>query len=89
LLPQKNQNKRALEQIKKKKIEIEREEKRAKEQIEIATKKYEITKELAEKKSRMDVCKRFEEEVAMLDFGDNDPNTAEEHVMNFSIFSRT
>ncbi len=42
-------NKRALEQIKKKKIEIEQEEKRVREQIEIATEKYEITKELAEK----------------------------------------
>ena len=76
-------NRRALEQIEKKKIEIEREEKRVREQIEIATEKYEITKELAEKRARIDVCKRFEEEVAMPDFGDNDPNSAEEHIMKF------
>ncbi len=59
-------NRRALEQIEKKKIEIEREEKRVREQIEIATEKCEITKELAEKRARIDVCKRFEE-VAMPD----------------------
>ncbi len=58
-------NRRALEQIEKKKIE--REEERVREQIEIATEKYEIAKELAEKKAWIDVCKRFEEEVAMND----------------------
>ncbi len=76
-------NRRALEQIEKKKIEIEREEKRVREQIEIATEKYEITKELAEKRARIDICKRFEEEVAMPDSGDNNPNRAEEHIMKF------
>ncbi|CAB4040178.1 Hypothetical predicted protein, partial [Paramuricea clavata] len=55
-------NRRALEQIEEKKIEIEREEKRVREQIEMATEKYEISKELAEKKARINACKRFEEE---------------------------
>ena len=60
-------NRKALEEIERKKMEIEREEKRIKEQIENATEKYKISKELAEKKARIDVCKRFEEELVLPD----------------------
>ena len=66
--------------IEEKKIEIEREEKRVREQIEMATEKYEISKELAEKKARINACKRFEEEVGMPDFGDNDQISVDEHI---------
>ena len=62
------------------KVEIEREEKRVREQIEMATEKYEISKELAEKKARINACKRFEEEVGMPDFGDNDQISIDEHI---------
>ena len=76
-------NRRALEQIEEKKIEIEREEKRVREQIEMATEKYEISQELAEKKARINACKRFEEEVGMPDFGDNDQISVDEHTKTF------
>ena len=46
-------NRRALEQIEERKIEIEREEKRVREQIEMATDKYEISKELEEKARKL------------------------------------
>ena len=64
-------------------LEIEREEKRIKEQIENATEKYKISKELAEKKARIDVCKRFEEELVLPDLQDNDHNSVEEHIKKF------
>ncbi len=76
-------NRKALEEIEKKKMEIEREEKRIKEQIENATEKYKISKELAEKKARIDVCKRFEEEFVIPDLEDNDHNSVEEHIRRF------
>ena len=76
-------NRKALEEIEKKKMEIEREEKRIKEQIENATEKYKISKELAEKKARIDVCKRFEEEFVIPDLQDNDHNSVEEHIRKF------
>ena len=54
------------------------------EQIEMATEKYEeISKELAEKKARINVCKRFEEEVGMPDFRDNDQISVNEHIKKF------
>jgi hypothetical protein len=73
-------NRRALEEIEKKKMEIEREEKRIKDEIENTTEKYEISKELAEKRARIDVCKRFEEEFVIPDIGDDDHNSVEEHI---------
>ena len=76
-------NRKALEEIERKKIQIEREEKRIKEQIENATEKYKISKELAEKKARIDVCKRFEEELVLPDLQDNDHNSVEEHIKKF------
>ena len=76
-------NRKALEEIERKKMEIEREEKMIKEQIENATKKYKISKELAEKKARIDVCKRFEEELVLPDLQDNDHNSVEEHIKKF------
>ena len=76
-------NRKALEEIERKKMEIEREEKRIKEQIENATEKYKISKELAEKKARIDVCKRFEEELVLPDLQDNDHNSVEEHIRKF------
>ena len=76
-------NRKALEEIEKKKMEIEREEKRIKEQIENATEKYKISKELAEKKARIDVCKRFEQEFVIPDLEDNDHNSVEEHIRRF------
>ena len=76
-------NRKALEEIEKKKMEIEREEKRIKEQIENATEKYKISKELAEKKARIDVCKRFEEEFVIPHLEDNDHNSVEEHIRRF------
>ena len=76
-------NRKALEEVEKKKMEIEREEKRIKEQIENATEKYKISKELAEKKARIDVCKRFEEEFVIPDLQDNDHNSVEEHIRKF------
>ena len=76
-------NRKALEEIERKKMEIEREEKRIKEQIENATEKYKFSKELAEKKARIDVCKRFEEELVLPDLQDNDHNSVEEHIRKF------
>ena len=76
-------NRKALQEIERKKMEIEREEKRIKEQIENATEKYKISKELAEKKARIDVCKRFEEELVLPDLQDNDHNSVEEHIRKF------
>ena len=75
-------NRKALEEIERKKMEIEREEKRIKEQIENATEKYKISKELAKKKARIDVCKRFEEELVLPDLQDNDHNSVE-HIRKF------
>ena len=40
-------------------------------------------KELAEKNARINVFKRFEEEVAMPDFEDDDQNNVEDHIMKF------
>ena len=54
------------------------------EQIEMATEKYEeISKELAEKKARINICKRFEKEVGMPDFRDNDQISVNEHIKKF------
>ena len=64
-------------------MEIEREEKRIKEQIENATEKFKISNELEENKARIDVCKRFEEEFVILDLQDNDHNSVEEHIRKF------
>ncbi|CAB4023382.1 Hypothetical predicted protein [Paramuricea clavata] len=60
-------NRRALEQIEEKNIEIERKEKRVREPIEMAW---------------INTCKRFEE-VGMPDFGDNDQISVDEHINKF------
>jgi hypothetical protein len=57
-------NRKALEHLDHKRLELKREESRVMKGIENATKKFEITQELAEREARINVCKRYEEELA-------------------------
>ncbi len=53
-------------------------------EIENATKKFEITQELAEKEARVNVCKRFEEEFVPLQLEENDEAiTSQEQIARF------
>lgn len=65
-------NRRALEQLEEKKLHLQKEEIRIKEEIENSTKRLLLAEELAEKKARIDVCKRFEEEFTSLNLPDDD-----------------
>ena len=53
-------------------------------EIENATKKFEITQELAEKEARVNVCKRFEEEFVPPQLEENNkPMTSQEQIARF------
>ncbi len=57
-------------------------------EIENATKKFEITQELAEKEARVNVCKRFEEEFVPLQLEENDEAiTSQEQIARFLRFT--
>jgi hypothetical protein len=77
------ENRRALEELESKKLQLQNEEIRVKEKIENSTKRLLIAEELAEKKARIDACKRFEEEFTPLALPENDEIGAEERVINF------
>ena len=52
-------NQQALEEIEERVIEIQREEKRVKEQIKISEEKFKMREDLAETEARIEVCTKF------------------------------
>ncbi|CAB4032133.1 Hypothetical predicted protein [Paramuricea clavata] len=60
-------NRKALENLDEIRLQLQKEETRVKEEIQNATKRFQIAEELAEKKARIDACKKFEEEVPNAD----------------------
>lgn len=77
-------NRRALENLDELRLQIQKEETRVKEEIQNATKRFQIAEELAEKKARIDACTRFEEEFAPLPLVDSDEACcAQEHLTRF------
>ncbi|CAB3995222.1 Hypothetical predicted protein, partial [Paramuricea clavata] len=77
-------NRKALENLDELRLQLQKEETRVKEEIQNATKRFQIAEELAEKKARIDACKKFEEEFAPLPLVDSDEaSCAQERLTRF------
>jgi DNA/RNA endonuclease YhcR with UshA esterase domain len=78
-------NRVALEEIERRKLEIQSEEQRLIEQIETTQETFKLKKQLAEKEARVSACTRFEKEdmSVIFDDDDNQCNATREHIQRF------
>ena len=77
-------NRLALNEVEKRKLEIEREEQQLMKEIEISKEKFKLKEQLAEKEARVEACTRFENDgiSVILDDGDQS-NATQEHIEKF------
>jgi hypothetical protein len=75
-------NRVALEEIERRKLEIQSEEQRLIEQIETTKETFKLKEQLAEKEARVKACTRFENEGMSVIFDDNS-NATQEHIQKF------
>ena len=78
-------NRVALEEIERRKLEIQSEEQRLIEQIETTKETFKLKEQLAEKEARVEACTRFENEgmSVIFDDDDNQSNATREHIQKF------
>ena len=78
-------NRVALEEIERRKLEIQSEEQRLIEQIETTKETFKLKEQLAEKEARVEACTRFENEgmSVIIDDDDNQNNATREHIQKF------
>ena len=75
-------NRLALNEIEKRKLEVQKEEQRLVEEIELAKERFKIKEQLAEREARVEACTRFENEgmSVIFDDDDNQSNATREHI---------
>ncbi|CAB4034962.1 Hypothetical predicted protein, partial [Paramuricea clavata] len=78
-------NRVALEEIERRKLEIQSEEQRLIEQIETTKETFKLKEQLAEREARVEACTRFENEgtSVIFDDDDNQSNATREHIQKF------
>ena len=78
-------NRVAIEEIERRKLEIQSEEQRLIEQIETTKETFKLKEQLAEKEARVEACTRFENEgmSVIFDDDDNQSNATREHIQKF------
>ena len=77
-------NRLALNEVERRKLEIEKEEQRLMKEIEVSKEKFKLKEQLAEKEARVEACARFENDgmPVILDDGDQSKAT-QEHIEKF------
>lgn len=77
-------NRLALNEVERRKSEVEREQQRLMKEIEVSKEKFKLREQLTEKEARVEACARFENEGMSVIFDDGDQsNATREHIERF------